>query len=171
MGLFAPLSTSYLGFDQLFSDLDRLLAATSPAQATYPPMNLYRESDGYSIELALAGFKKSQIRIEHDKKKGLLTIFGDSSLSETEGTGIGKEAKREPLNTRKSSSTEVAAASDNAVSREVIRQSIATRKFTRSFTLESELEVQEASLEDGLLTIRLRNIEAEENKPLLIQLR
>ena len=153
MGMFAPLSTSFLGFDRLFAELDHMLASTSTQSAGYPPLNLFKEDDGYVIELALAGFKKSQIKIEHDKKKGLLTVSGDSSVAPTsEGTGIGAETVESPK-------------------REVIRQSIAARKFVRAFTVADDLEVQEAALEDGLLTIKLKKLELEENKPLLIALK
>ena len=147
--LFAPLSSSFLGFDRLFSDLDRLLAA-APATSGYPPLNLFKEDNGYVIELALAGFKKSQIKVEHDKKNGLLTVSGDSTQPEVTGTGVGAEFQEK---------------------REVIRQSIAARKFVKSFTVADDLEVQEASLEDGLLTIRLKKLELPEHKPLLITLK
>lgn len=146
----APLHSTFLGFDRLFNDIDHWLA-TAPTQAAgagYPPLNIYREQDGYSIEIALAGFKKTDIRIEHDRKRSLLTVSGDATRSFPQD---------------KDSAT--------SVSREVVKQGIASRKFTRSFTVADDLEVLDANLEDGLLLIRLKQFVREEDKPLLIPLK
>lgn len=152
--LFSPLATSFLGFESLFDELDRLMREPARASTTgFPPLNLYREENGYSIELAVAGFKKSQLKIEHDKKNGVLTITGDGSLP-TEPVASSTETALEPIQTRS-----------------VIRQSIAARKFSRSFKIADDLEVSDAALEDGLLTVSLRRLDTPENKPLLIPLR
>lgn len=148
--MFAPVSGSFLGFDRLFNELDYMLSDRFRGNTGYPPLNLYKEEDdGYSIELALAGFKKSDVRIEHDKKKNLLTISGDTTPKVT-GDGI-EQISTEPK-------------------REVIRQGLAHRKFTRSFTLADDLEVQSAVLEDGLLTVKLSKVTRPEDQPLLIPL-
>lgn len=142
--MFAPLSSSYLGFDRLFDTIDSVLSGASQV-SNFPPINIFKDENGYMIELALAGFKKSQITVEHDKKNGVLTISGDS----TGGAKVGDELKE-------------------SMGREVVRQSIAARSFKRSFTIADDLEVESANLEDGLLTIRLKQLELPENKPLMI---
>lgn len=136
-----PLNTRFLGFDRLFGDIDRIL---SDAQATavntgFPPFNLYKEKSGYSIELALAGYKKSDIYVKHDKKAGTLTIGSD---------GGGEN--------------------DQPAGRELLKGGIAARAFDRVFTVADNLVVKSAEMKDGLLTVTLETVEREEDKPLLI---
>lgn len=154
--VFGPALASFLGFDPLFSKIEHLLESQTAVPNRYPPLNLYKDNDGgYSIEMALAGFKKSDIRIEHDKKNSTLIVSGDTARkTETNGDG--------------STSTDVTVQQPQRLA---IHQSIATRRFVRTFTLSEDLEVQDANLEDGLLTIKLYKIERPEDKPLLIQLR
>ena len=48
---------------------------------------------------------------------------------------------------------------------------ISYRKFDRKFTLSEDIVVQEASLENGMLTINLERIVPEEKKPRLIEVK
>ena len=48
---------------------------------------------------------------------------------------------------------------------------ISYRKFDRKFTLSEDIVVQEASLENGMLTILLERIVPEEKKPRLIEVK
>lgn len=154
MSMFTNLSSSFLGFDRLFDDLDRIMANSRQTLSTagYPPLNLYKEGDGYTIELAVAGYKKTDISVQHDKKRGVLTVSGETSRQRTQ-----------PQSTK----TDVVFADPQ----EAIHVGIASRKFTRSFTIADGLQVSEASLEDGLLTIKLTEIAAPEEEPLLIPLK
>ena len=140
--LMKPLETRFLGFDSLFQDVERALAAaTAGANASgFPPFNLYKERGGYSIELAVAGYKKEDIYIRHDRKHGLLRIGSDGSTDQPE----------------------------QASDRELLKGGIATRAFERTFTLADNLVVKGAEMRDGMLTVRLETIEREEDKPLLI---
>ena len=146
--IFAPVSASFLGFDSLFDRLDSMMGHGHALQTpTYPPTNLYREENGdYTIELALAGFKKTQLKIELNRKAGTLVISGDNTKEDEEKNVILK-------------------------SRETVQRKIATRKFTRSFSIADDLEVGNASFEDGLLVITLKKIVREEDQPLLISLK
>ena len=135
-----PLHARFLGFDRLFGDIDRALA---DAQQTvggtgFPPFNLYKEKDGYSIEIALAGYKKEDIYVKHDKRAGTLTIGSD-------GVAV-----------------------DLPEDRELLKGGIAARAFDRVFTVAANLVVKSAEMQDGLLTVQLERIEREEDKPLLI---
>ena len=47
---------------------------------------------------------------------------------------------------------------------------ISYRKFTREFTIADDIEVKDAKLEDGLLTIKLERIVPDEKKPKLIKI-
>jgi molecular chaperone IbpA len=137
---YQPLQTRFLGFDNLFREMDRLLGDAHTTVATgFPPFNLYKEKNGYSIELALAGYKKEDIFIKHDKKNGTLTIGSN---------GSGAESQPED--------------------RELLRGGIAARSFERIFTVADNLVVKGAELKDGMLTVQLEVVEREEDKPLLI---
>ncbi len=140
LSIYQPLQARFLGFDRLFSDIDRLMSDTTSAVAGagFPPFNLFKEKTGYSIELALAGYKKEDIYIKHDRKNGTLLIGSDGVTTEV------------------------------PTDRELLKGGIAYRAFERSFTIADNLVVKGAEMKDGLLTVRLEAIEREEDKPLLI---
>jgi len=52
-----------------------------------------------------------------------------------------------------------------------VYKGISYRKFTREFTIADDIEVKDAKLEDGLLTILLERIIPEEKKPKLIKIK
>lgn len=135
-----PLNARFLGFDRLFGDIDRVLADAQGtlAGAGFPPFNLYKEKGGYSIELALAGYKKEDIYVKHDRKNGTVTIGSDG------------------------------APADVPEGRELLKGGIAARAFDRVFTVADNLVVKSAEMKDGLLTVLLETVEREEDKPLLI---
>lgn len=137
---FPPLHSRFLGFDRLFGDIDRVLADAhaSVAGSGFPPFNLYKEKNGYSIELALAGYKKEDITIKHDKKNGTLIVSSEGSAQQEDKD------------------------------RELLRSGIAARSFERVFTVADNLQVKSATMENGLLTIHLEAVEREEDKPILI---
>lgn len=82
MGRLDNLYTSMLGFDSMFRDLKSLL--DSSHVSAFPPTNIYREENGYTIEMAVAGYSKDQIDITHDKKNGKLTISAQARLDEAQ---------------------------------------------------------------------------------------
>ena len=65
---------AFVGFDHIFNDLERM--ASAHKKDHYPPHNVVKQDDDeYLIELAVVGFKESDIDITtHD---GILTIKGD----------------------------------------------------------------------------------------------
>ena len=65
---------AFVGFDHIFNDLERM--ATAHQKDHYPPHNVVKNTeDEYLIELAVVGFKESDIDITmHD---GILTVKGD----------------------------------------------------------------------------------------------
>ena len=113
-------------------------AQSAVGSTGFPPFNLFREKTGYSIELALAGYKKEDIYVKHDKKNGTLSIGSDG------------------------------APQDVAEGRELLKGGIAARAFERVFTVADNLVVKSAEMKDGLLTVHLETVEREEDKPLLI---
>lgn len=135
-----PLNSRFLGFDRLFGDIDRVLhdAQSTVGGTGFPPFNLYQEKSGYSIEVALAGYKKEDIYVRHDKKTGTLTIGSDGGQSEAPADRL------------------------------LLKGGIAARSFDRVFTVADNLVVKSAEMKDGLLTVVLETVVREEDKPILI---
>lgn len=129
-------------WNSLFSDpfligftreVDRLnsLSKTNSTVA-YPPYNVIKfDEDTYALDLAVAGFDKSDIDIS--VKDNTLIIKGDKKPVEEDG--------------------------------EYVYRGIATRKFTRSFALGEYMEVEEASVKNGILSVYILRVVPEEKKP------
>lgn len=136
-----PLLISHLGFDRLFDELQRTMAAPHPEAPSYPPYNVIKDEDDYIIEVAVAGFKKPEINVELNRREGRLLITS------------AKNADKD---------------SEDLV---FIKRSLARRAFSLSFNVSQDLEVKEASLEDGILTVVLRTVKRPEDEPLLIPIK
>lgn len=137
---FSHIVSSVLGFDDFFEHVDRLI--DSAGTPSFPPSSVYKLTNGYEIEMALAGYKQEHVNVKHDKKRNQLIITGDNTQQPTDG--------------------------DNT--RVTVRQGIAHRKFTTTFTIADNLEVSSASLVDGMLKIVLSTIEAPEETLIQIPL-
>ena len=75
---FDPFRKMSVGFDRVFDQLTNGSHWESPS---YPPYNIVRvDRYNHIIELAVAGFKKSELDIELEKN--ILTIKGESESSE-----------------------------------------------------------------------------------------
>jgi molecular chaperone IbpA len=80
-----PLYRATVGFDNLFNEFERL--HTQSNSQGYPPYNITKDSDDvFSITLAIAGFKKSDIDIQLEDSNLLITgtIVTEDSQDETE---------------------------------------------------------------------------------------
>ena len=127
-----PLMRSFVGFDNLFDEFERMSSFTDN---NYPAYNIIKTGDeDYKIEIAVAGFNENEISIE--VKKGLMTV----------------EASKAKL------------------SNEYLHRGIAERSFTKQFRLADNMEVKNADLMDGLLTINLYREIPEAEKPKQIKI-
>ena len=54
---------------------------------------------------------------------------------------------------------------------ETIYKGIANRNFKRSFNLADDIEIKDAKLKDGMLTIKMERIVPEEDKPVAIKIK
>ena len=130
--LTTPLMRSFVGFDNLFDEFERMSSFTDN---NYPAYNIIKTGDeDYKIEIAVAGFNENEISIE--VKKGLMTV----------------EASKAKL------------------SNEYLHRGIAERSFTKQFRLADNMEVKNADLRDGLLTINLYREIPEAEKPKQIKI-
>tara|TARA_R100000458_G_scaffold41606_1_gene39315 strand:- start:1282 stop:1719 length:438 start_codon:yes stop_codon:yes gene_type:complete len=127
-------STSFVGFDRLFNELFRqqTLQKNPP---TYPPYNLIKDGDTYTIEMAMAGLTDKDIDV----------VLEDRTLT------ISYDRKEEE-------------------DKDLIHQGLAHRSFSRSFNLAEDIEVEKASLKNGLLSIIMERIVPEEKKPKKIKI-
>ena len=127
-----------VGFDGLFNRLNTM----DTAQSGYPPYNIRKINDlQYVVELALAGFSKSDIEVE--VTDGTLTIR--SVTAKDDGA-------------------------DNDENNEInfVHRGIAKRTFSRAFQLSDDIIVQNADLQDGMLIVNLERVIPDEKKPRLI---
>ena len=127
-----------VGFDGLFNRLNSM----DTAQSGYPPYNIRKLNDlQYVVELALAGFSKSDIEVE--VTDGTLTIR--STTAKDDGA-------------------------DNDENNEInfVHRGIAKRTFSRAFQLSDDIIVQSADLQDGMLIVNLERVIPDEKKPRLI---
>lgn len=127
-----------VGFDRIFDEVENLALRTK--KVTYPPYNIRRAGNQYSIDMAVAGFKKEDIKIElHKNNLSVSGVVGN------------------PLE-------------DEAENIHWLHKGIANRGFTHNFKVASNVEVKDAKLEDGMLSILLEEFIPEEDKPKSIEL-
>jgi len=128
-----------LGFSVGFDGLFNRLSNVDTAQSGYPPYNIRKLNDlQYVVELALAGFSKSDIEVE--VTDGTLTI---RSVTAKDDDGADNDEN-------------------------FVHRGIAKRTFSRQFNLSDDIIVKNADLQDGMLIVNLERVIPDEKKPRLI---
>ena len=130
-GLFTP---TYVGFDRLFNEMLKT-QSRGKSVPQYPPYNLIKDGEKYTIEMAMAGLTDKDIDITLEERT--LTISYEKSEEKIEG---------------------------------VIHQGLAQRSFKRSFNLADDIEIQKATLTNGLLSVEMERIIPDEKKPVKIKI-
>ena len=124
-----------IGFDNLFDDLMRVNAQQS--NNNYPPYDIVQVNDDeYMISVAVAGFGHDNLSVTKDKKT--LVVEGKHS--------------RETVD------------NEDATAK-YLHKGISERSFRREFTLADHVEISNAHLELGILSIHLKREVPEEAKP------
>jgi len=124
-----------IGFDNMFDDLMRVTAQQS--NTNYPPYNLVQISDDeYLISIAVAGFGQDNLSVTKDKN--FLIVEGTHAAETVENSD------------------------SNAV---YLHKGISARSFRREFQLADHVEITNANLELGILSIHLKREVPEEMKP------
>lgn len=140
----SPLYRSTVGFDRVFTMIDKM--STADAIAGYPPYNIERTGENdYRITVAVAGFAENDLFIE--SRENTLSIRGSKDGQPGNGEAANSNTKRE-----------------------VLHQGIAARAFERRFQLADHVQVVGASLEHGLLHVDLVREIPEAQKPRRIQI-
>ena len=120
----------FVGLDRVYDQMLKHSEELGKTVPNFPPYNIRKvDENKYTVEIAVAGFSKSDIEIEID---------GDTLKI----TGSSKDD------------------ADN-----LLYKGIANRGFTRMFNLADTIEVQDASLVNGMLKVFLENIIPENKKP------
>lgn len=106
------------------------MGAVHESKPNYPPYNLIKESSvRFKLEIALAGFKKEEIK-----------VFTENNKLFVEGKGADKEEL------------------------EYIHRGLASRDFTRVWTISDDVIVDGVDYADGILTIELQRVIPEHQK-------
>lgn len=127
-----------VGFDDVFDKLTEFHDNVAKNIPNYPPYNIKKTAENqYVIEMAVAGFGKSDIEITTDG--GKLVIKGN----------VDQKEEDTPM----------------------LWQGLAFRPFTRMFTLNDQVEVENAEMINGLLKVTLERIIPEHKKPKTVEIK
>ena len=130
------LQRNFVGFEQLFEEINR--SFNVPKQDNYPPHNIIRTGENrYVIEMAVAGFTEAELDIET-----VTNGYGQNVLT------IRGERKR-----------------DGDEEWQYLHRGLAYRNFERNFPLNENVEVLNATVVNGILTIQLEHKVPETQKP------
>lgn len=122
---------------------NNMLAAA--ASNNYPPHNIVKHSDSdYEIEVAVAGFTKQDISVE--VIQDLLTITGKRHVV--------------PVTT-----------ATLAEKKEYLHRGLAFRDFEQTFTLAEYMEVKDAKVDNGMLSIKIERLIPAALQPRQIQIK
>ena len=137
--LFPNIDRWALGYDTMLDTLKQMSKTTT----SYPPYNVLKNGDDYTIEMALAGFRKEEVEVNVHERT--LTVRSDIE----DRNDIPEEGKFG----------------------DVIHQGIAQRNFTTTFALGEYVQVVDAQMTDGILTIKLETHIPDEKKPKVIEVK
>jgi len=136
-----PFLRNAIGVNNLFTDM--LYRCETVNAGNFPPYNIIAvDDDHYEIEMAIAGFSKDNVDIRVENGELIVeSVHNDDA--------------------------------DNADSIEVnyIHHGIADRSFRRIWALADHVEVTDATLDNGILKIKLERQVPEALKPKLIQIK
>lgn len=87
--LFPNINRWAIGFDPLFETLKEI--SKEVKSSTYPPYNLYKDGDSYTLELAVAGFTRDDLELS--VKDNILTVSGEKTSAAEEAIYRGIAAR------------------------------------------------------------------------------
>ena len=133
----ASMDKLLVGYEPMVKRLEEAHESLTKVIPNYPPYNIVKVDDNkYVIEMAVAGFGKSNLDIEI--QDGTLVVSGQSQLADMYEEGINNT---------------------------YIYKGIADRNFTRKFSIADSVEIKNADLINGMLKIWLENIIPDNKKP------
>lgn len=146
------LNKALLGFDSLFDNFENRFA--TQIQQNYPPYNILKHSeDSYEIEIAVTGFSPEEITVEIDQNQ--LIVKGERKTDDGKLLDEKEEVRRQIV---------------RGEGPQYLHRSLATRNFTRSWTLAEHMEVGTGKIKNGILTIALTRVVPEALKPRVLKI-
>ena len=141
LSIFNSLRPFSIGFDDMFEQFESMLGNGGMVQSNYPPYNIRK-----------AGKDKYaiEVAIAGFKKDDVEVEFEDKLLT-VRTKKINKIVEKD--------------------GNEIIHKGISQRSFSRSFTIADDVKVNNAQLQDGLLTINCEKIVPEQKKKKLIPIK
>ena len=80
---FPQIESRLIGFDRVFDAVTRLHTVEGGQSSSFPPYNIKKlDAENYEIQIALAGFSKSELNISVED--GNLVVKGEQEKSEDE---------------------------------------------------------------------------------------
>ena len=132
-----PLFRQTVGVDRLFDRILNQIDNAGQAQNNYPPYNSIQTGEHtYKIEVAVAGFNEGEISVE--VRDGDLIVTGEKLEEEAVETNEHYH---------------------------VIHKGISARKFFKSWQMGEYVEVVDATVVNGILTVNLERKVPESAKP------
>ena len=158
---FKDFDKFFVGFDDHVNRLTRINEEAAKTSNNYPPYNIKKTgANSYIIELAVAGFDRSDIDIEVEGDK--LIVRGNPAPPPPEEYVYTSEffVQRAAFQAAKKMNESDATKStvdESALYKtpEYVFKGIAERAFTRSFSLLGNIKVEAADLKNGMLSIYL----------------
>lgn len=148
----------YLNFSDLLASLAQI--ANPKKVFGYPPTDILKFNDqSYRIQIALAGYDEEDIKITlipGGAKNDPELMYRDCNVLQIEGT----PKKPEGITTEGGEASEVI----------YIQHNIARRAFVQKLALDKHVEVGNVSLKNGMLTIDLKVVIPEDQKPRQIKI-
>jgi len=144
LSIFNQLRPITVGFDNVFDHFERMFNDDffNVPTVNYPPYNIVKTgANEYNVEVALAGFSRDDVSVEF--AEGILTI---KSKDRTESDKKDEDG-------------------------DIIHKGISKRYFSKSFTVSDDVEIKDAELKDGLLTVSLERIVPESKKARVIEIK
>lgn len=130
------LHKAFVGVDRILDGFETRFA--NQMSSNYPPHNIIKlDDENYVIEMAVAGFNKSEISIEVQGEQ--LTIKGIKAPSDDQNV-------------------------------QYIHRGLSSRDWMRVFTIAEHIQVRSATIDNGILTIKMELIVPEALKPRTIEI-
>ena len=146
------LNKALLGFDSLFLNFEERFA--NQTKDNYPPYNIIKhDENSYELEIAVTGFSPEEITVEIDQNQ--LVVKGERKTVDGELLDEKEEIRRQIV---------------RGEGPQYLHRSLATRNFTRSWTLAEHMEVGTGKIKNGVLTIALTRVVPEALKPRVLKI-
>lgn len=147
---------SFIGFDDIFEDLEKIRNEMGQSFNSFPPYDLRQDGNNYVLEVAVAGYDKKDLSVTLDN--GVLEIKAMKN-AKVLPTGTGKTDVIEEI------------VENWEEKKNYLHKGIAKRTFNLKYTLSDETIIKDAKLENGMLTLTMEKIVPEKKEVKQIEIK